>query len=300
MRIPVAVAKSALALVFSLGFAHPCTPVLAQQDLLPRSSRDKQTGIPASIFGTYIHRGEFLLYPFYEYVSDHNKEYNPALFGFGPNEDFRGRYRSSSAQVFVGYGVTDGLAVEMEASYARATLEKSSADTTPTPARIEESGLADLEGQIRMRLTQESGRRPEIFGFLEITAPSQRSKLLIGNSDWDFKPGIGVVRGFSWGTMTVRTAFEYNREQSALKEPAHLDIGETSVEYLRRLSPSWRLNLGFEGGEGGAPDEWELRSGLQWRMTGALLLKLENSVGVSSKAPDWTPHVGLMFSLPRR
>ena len=150
-----------------------------------------------------------------------------------------------------------------------------------------------------MRLTQEKGRAPEIFGFLEITAPSQRNRLLIGTSDWDFRPGIGFVRGFPWGTMTVRTTFEYSREQSALKEPRQLDIGETSVEYLRRLSHAWRLNLAFEGGEGGAPDEWVLRSGLQWRMTRAVLLKLDNSVGLSSKAPDWTPQIGLMFVIPR-
>src|SRR5258706_158517 len=164
------------------------------------------------------------------------------------------------------------------------------------PSKIEESGLGDIEGQIRMRVMQESSRRPEIFGFLEITVPSRKHKLLIGNSDWDLRPGFGFVRGFSWGTMTFRTTFEYSREQSALKEPRNLDIGETSLEYLKRLSRMLRLSLALEGGEGGAPDEWEFRSGLQWRVTDAVFLKLDNSVGLFSKSPDWTPQIGLMFS----
>ncbi|TMQ59374.1 MAG: hypothetical protein E6K76_04715 [Candidatus Eisenbacteria bacterium] len=298
MRLPVF--KPALVLAFGIQLMLcPPKPSLADEGQLPRFLWDREGGVPSSMSGTYIRPRQLLVFPFYEHVSDHNQEYNPAKFGFGRNEDFRGRYGSSSAQMFIAYGVTERLAVELEISYTRATLEKSSSDTTPMPSKIEESGLGDVEGQIRLRLAQESGRRPEVFGFLEITAPSQKNKLLIGNSDWDFRPGVGVVRGFSWGTMTVRTTLEYSKEQSALNEPRQLDIGETSVEYLKRLSHAWRLNLGFEGGEGGAPDEWELRSGLQWRMTRVLLLKLDNSVGLSSKAPDWTPQIGLMFSIPR-
>lgn len=291
------VPKPALVLALALALTHPPS-ALAQSDPLAKSWRDG--GVPTSAFGTYITKGQLLLYPFYEHVTDRNREYNPAVLGFGPNEDFRGEYRSSSAGIFIGYGVTDRLAVEFEMSHTRATLEKSSGDTTPTPARIKESGIGDVEGQVRMLLADQSGRRPEIFAFLEMTAPTLRNRLLIGNSDWDFKPGIGVARGFSWGTMTVRTTLEYNREQSALQEPAHLDIGETSIEYMKRLSSSVRMNLGLEGGEGGAPDEWELRSALQWRMTKILHLKLDNTVGLSPKAPDWTPNVGLMFSSPIR
>jgi len=272
------------------------TPSFAHEGNLPRFLVDREDGIPSSALGIYIQRHQLLVFPSYEHVSDHNQEYNPATLGFGRDEDFRGKFRSASAQIFLGYGLTDRLAFELEASYTRATLEKSPSDTTSTPSKIEESGLGDFEGQIRMRMMRERGRRPEIFGFLEITVPSQRNKLLIGNSDWDFKPGIGFVRGLSWGTMTFRTTFEYTRDQTPVKEPRHLDIGETSIEYLKRLSRAWRLSLALEGGEGGAPDEWEFRSGLQWRMTNAVFLKLDNSVGLFSKAPDWTPQIGLMFS----
>jgi len=252
------------------------------------------------MLGTYIQRGQLLVMPFYEHVSDHNQEYNPGVLGFGPDIDFRGRFDSSSEQVFVAYGFTENLAAEFVASRIRATLHKSPDDPTLMPSRIEESGLDDLEGQVRMRLARERGSRPEIFGFAEIRAPSERNKLLIGNPDWDVRPGVGIVRGFSWGTMTIRSTLEYNREHSALKEPAHVDIGETSVEYLKRLDRAFRLSLAFAGGEGGAPDEWELRSGLQCRLTDAFLLKLDNSVGISSKAPDWTPQIGLMFVKSRK
>jgi len=293
---------SVLGVVLGLGLALAAAPkpALAQPDSLPRHLRDREAGIPTSMLGTYVHRHQLLVLPFYEHVSDRNQEYNTAILGFGLNEDFRGKFRSSSEAIFIAYGLSDKVALEFESAHMRASLEKSPADPTATPSRIEESGLSDLEGQLRIRLADERGRRPEIFGFVEVTAPTQKKKLLIGRKDWDARPGIGFIRGFTWGTMTIWSTFEYNREKSAIQEAAHVDIGETSIEYLRRLSRSWRFSLAFEGGEGGAPDEWELRPALQGRLADGIFLKLINSVGVSSKAPDWTPQIGLMFSLPPR
>jgi hypothetical protein len=57
-----------------------------------------------------------------------------------------------------------------------------------------------------------------------------------------------------------------------------------------------RVFLSFEGGETGALDEWELVPGLQWQLSKSLLFKLDNSIGISSKATDWTLQPGLMFS----
>ena len=258
----------------------------------PDRSRDRGTGIPASMFGTYIECGQLLLFPFVAYARDHDREYNPAGLGFGLAEDFRGRFRSTEVLLFAAYGVTDWLALEFEASRIRATFDKSPSDTSALPARIVESGLADIEGHLRLRVVRETDRRPEVFGFVEITAPSQRRTLLIGDKAWDVRPGLGVVRGFSWGTMTFRTDVEYNRDDH------HLDLGETSIEYLRRLSPSWRLNLAIEGGETGAPDEWELVTGVRWRLRDVLFVKVDNAVGLSSKATDWSPQIGLMLALP--
>ena len=255
-------------------------------------SRDRDNGIPASIFGTYLNRGELLIYPFYAYSQDHDREYQPIKLGYGLIEDHRGRYWDNSQQIFIGYGVTDRIAVEVEAGYIRALLHKDPTDTSATPSRIEESGFADIEGQLRLRLATETDGRPELFGYLELTAPSRRRDVLIGDRLWSLRPGLGLIRGFAWGTMTVRVNAEYNREA------AHWDLGEFSIEYLKRLSPSWRVNLAFEGGETGAFDEWELISGLQWRLSDLVFLKLDNAVGLAPKATDWAPQIGVMFSLP--
>jgi len=266
--------------------------VAAQDDLLPKYLRDRDAGVASSRFGTYIRGGELLVNPFFAYSRDHNLEYQPARLGFGLDQDYRARYRDSQEQIFIGYGVSDWLALEFEAAAIRATFDRSPSDTSATPARIKESGLTDFEGQLRLRLASERPRRPEVFGYLEVTAPSQRAKVLIGDRLWEFRPGVGVIRGFSWGTMTIRVNGEYNREA------AHWDLGEFSVEYLKRLSPAWRVNFAVEGGETGAFDEWVLVSGVQWRLGESVFLKFDNAVGLSSKATDWAPEIGVVFAFP--
>jgi hypothetical protein len=56
--------------------------------------------------------------------------------------------------------------------------------------------------------------------------------------------------------------------------------------------------LGVEGGETGAPDEWIFISGVQWRIADFVLLKLDNALGISSKATDWALQIGGVFSFP--
>lgn len=272
---------SRFALVWIVGVA--ALPKLA-------TAQDRGPGIPTSRFGTYVARGQLLVNPFVAYTTDHNREYQPAQVGYGLAEDFRGRFRSVEGILFVAYGVTDWLAVEFEASRIAATLHKAPTDTSATPGRIEESGLGDVEAQLRVRVAREDGRRPEMFAFLEVTPPSQRNKVLIGNPDWDIRPGIGIVRGFGWGTMTTRVTVEYNHDDRLW------DLGEFSIEYLKRLSPSLRLNLAFEGGETGAMDEWDLVAGLQWRIRHSFFLKLDNAIGLMSKSTDWAPELGILLS----
>lgn len=280
-------------LCFAVALIAAALPATAlAQSNGPDRSRDRGPGIPTSMFGTYIESGQLLLFPFVAYSRDHDREYNPARLGFGLDQDFRGRFQSTEVLLFAAYGVTDWLALELEASHIRATLDKAPNDASSMPARTVESGVADFEGELRLRVARETDRRPEVFGFVEVTAPSHKHDVLIGDKDWDVRPGLGVVRGFSWGTMTFRTDVEYNRDDR------HVDLGETSLEYLRRLSPSWRLNLAIEGGETGAPDEWELVSGVQWRLNDVLLVKADNVVGLFSKATDWSPQIGVMLALP--
>lgn len=192
-----------LAFVLAIGVAGLPNPVEVQDNALPKYLRDRGTGIPTSMFGTYINRGQLLLNPFFAYSLDNNREYQPSKLGFGPEGDLRSKYRDSEGLIFIGYGLTDWLALEFEAAFIRATLEKSPSDNSTTPAKIDESGFGDIEGQLRFRWMRESDHRPEVFSYLEMTAPSQRNKVLIGVPDWDLKPGIGLIRGFSWGTVTL-------------------------------------------------------------------------------------------------
>lgn len=257
----------------------------AAQETVDRT-RDRGTGIPTSMFGTYVDRGEVLIYPFVEYYHDDDAEYSPDELGFGLDQDFRGRYRATEGLIFIGYGVSERLALEFEAAVITAELETAPEDPTGTPDRVEESGLGDVEGQIRWRWSRETDTRPEIFSYFETVFPLQKDKKLIGTPDWEFKLGTGVVRGMSWGTVTIRAAAEYEVEEGSVA------LGEYAVEYLRRVSQRLRLFAGVEGSQ----DELELITEAQIFLRPNVVLKLNNAVGLTSKATDWAPEVGVMFS----
>lgn len=285
MKNPVTRAARMVTLVVAMGAGVPHA-VEAQEGDLPIYLRDRGTGLPTSMFGTYIRKGELLVYPFFEYYHDNDLEYKPAELGYGLDQDFRGRYRASEGLIFISYGLTDWLAVELEAAVISATLEKSANDPSPTPARIKESGLGDVEGQLRFRWMRENDRRPELFGAFEVVAPTQGDRVLIGTPDWEFKAGVGLTKGFRWGTVTLRTEGEYSVEEDKL------ELGEFAVEYLKRLSPSWRVYLGIEGTQ----DEVELITEAQWHVTDFVFFKFNNAFGITSKATDWAPELGVMFS----
>jgi hypothetical protein len=190
-------------------------PAPAQADTLPPRLADRGPGIPASLFGTYLGPRELVIYPFAEYTLDDDREYQPEEFGVGPDVDFRGRFRGTSSQLFVGYGVSDRIALEVEAAHVTAR------------------------------------------------------------------------------TVTVRIAAEWNHAEH---KP---DLGEFAVEYLKRVAPAGRLCLALEGGEGGALDEWDLITGVRWRVVRSVDLKLDNALGLSSKVTDWAPQGGVMIHLER-
>ena len=58
--------------------------------------QDRGTGIPMSIFGTYVRQSELLVYPFYEYYYDSDLEYEPFDFGYSSTKEYRGRYEATS------------------------------------------------------------------------------------------------------------------------------------------------------------------------------------------------------------
>lgn len=258
---------------------------LEAQNAVDRA-RDRGTGIPTSMFGIYVEPGEFLLYPFVEYYMDKDAEYSPDELGYGLDLDFRGKYRATEGLIFLGYGISDRLAVEFEAAVITARQYKAPNDPSAMPSLVEESGLGDVEGQLRWRWRRETANRPEIFSYFETVFPLQKNKRLIGTQSWEFKLGTGFVRGFSWGTTTIRAAVEYDAGEGTGA------LGEYAVEYLKRVSPSFRLFAGVEGSE----DELELITEGQWFLRPNLVLKLNNAFGLTSKATDWAPEIGVMFS----
>lgn len=257
-----------------------------ETDGLPAYLRDRGAGVPTSMFGTYIQKGQWLVYPFFEFYHNREYEYAPEEYGAVGEHLFYGEYEATEELIFLSYGLTDRLAVEFEAALIQAEFEKNARDDSSLAPERSESGIGDVEGQFRYRWIEESLSRPEAFSYLEWVAPTQDEGSLIGTSAIELKLGSGVIRGFGFGTMTVRAAVEYD---GADEEVA---IGELALEYLRRVSSSWRLYAGVEGTQ----DEVELITEVQWHLAPNAMLKMNNAFGVSEKANDWAPEVGLLFS----
>lgn len=281
--------------IAALGLSLFVTPLFAGQlgpdPANPIYLQDRGTGVPTSMLGTYIRKNELIVYPFYEYYRDKDLEYKPEELGAVGDDDFRGRYRAHEALIFVGYGLSDNIAVEFEAAVIDAFFRKSPADTSTLPSEIKESGLGDVEGQIRWRWRRETERRPEWFSYAEFVVPHAKGKPLIGTPGMELKLGTGLTRGFGWGTITARAAVEYSEASSS-----PWDLGEYAVEYLKRLSPKWRLYAGIEG----AQDELSLITEAQWHILPHGFVRFNNGLGLTSKATDWTPELGILFTFPVR
>lgn len=250
--------------------------------------KDRGPGIPTSMFGTYIQKGEWVVYPFFEYYLDNNLEYSPNEFGFSLDQDYRGRFRATEGLVFLGYGLTDRLALEAEVAIIHASLQRSPDDLSGMPDRLTESGLGDVQMQLDWMWSRETEHRPGFFSYAELVFPHHRTKYLIGTPDLETKAGIGLIKGFRWGTITVRAAVE--------QAGGHFDLGEFAVEYYRRLSRSFCVYAGFEG----VQDEIEFIAEVQWWLSETVRFKINNGFGLTSKATGWAPEIGLMISFPKR
>lgn len=259
--------------------------IMAQD--LPYFLQDRGTGIPLSQFGTYIQSGEMLIYPFYEYYYDKNLEYEPAEFGHSSIEELRGQYKAHEGLIFFAYGFSDRLALEFEAGIIRAQLTKAENDPSIPPNKISEYGLNDVEGQVRWRWNFEKENTPEFFTYFEYVLPTGKKNSLIGTSNWEFKLGTGVVKGFRWGTMTARLSVEYDTGEKKLGS------GEYALEYLKRISRHFRFFVMIEGTE----DEIVLIPEIQWFITPQIFFKLANGFALTSKATDIAPEIGIMFSV---
>lgn len=255
------------------------------QEGLPYFLQDRGTGIPLSMFGTYINKGEFIIYPYYEYYHDQDAEYKPEELGYDLAQDFRGRYRAHEGLIFVSYGISDRLALEFEAAVIAATQYKADDDTSEMPDKVEESGLGDVESQLRWRWTEETASSPEVFSYYETVFPLQKDKKLIGTSDWELTLGTGLMKGFRWGTATLRLATEYDAAENKV------ELGEYALEYLKRVSRLFRFYIGVEGSQ----DEVELITDLQLHVSPYAFIRINNAFGMTSKTTDYAPELGVLF-----
>ncbi|HVT04010.1 MAG TPA: hypothetical protein VHL58_11635 [Thermoanaerobaculia bacterium] len=273
--------------LFTLSLLYAVPSSLFAQEV-PSYLRDRGPGIQTSIFGTCVTRGELLVSPFVEYYADHNFEYKPAELGYGLEQDFRGKYRATEGLLFLGYGVTDRLAIEVEAAVIKATLTKSPKDPSPMPAKLSQSGQGDMQMQLDYLLSKESATRPAVFSYFEVDFPSNRRKLLIGSTGYELIAGAGLTRGFRWGTVTGRASFSHGDGKT--------EFGEWAFEYLKRVSSRWRVYAGVEGTQ----DELELNLQAQWHINDRVYVRLNNGFGLTSKTVDLAPDLGIVFSLGGR
>ena len=75
---------------------------------------------------------------------------------------------------------------------------------------------------------------------------------------------------------------------------SRFDAGEYALEYLKRLSPGWRVYVGVEG----VQDEVVLITEGQWHVSKRAFVRVNSAWGLTSKAPDWAPEIGIVFALP--
>lgn len=258
----------------------------------PERLVDRGPGVPTSLFGTYIEAGQWMLYPFLEYEANDDEEYTPQELGFPRpgfvgEEEFFGKATQEEVVLFLGYGINDALAFEFEAElYASATLDKSPLDTSPVPGRIEESGFAGAEAQLRWMWRNETPERPALYSFFEVEFPFQDSKVLIGARDVELASGIGFIRGYSWGTLNGRVSLAYDGEEDKF------ELGEYAIEYLKRLNDRWRLVATLEGED----DEIALIGEAQLTLRPGAILKLNSGFGLTEKAVDFAPEIGVLFT----
>ena len=68
------------------------------------------------------------------------------------------------------------------------------------------------------------------------------------------------------------------------------------MEYIRRLGPHWRVYAGVEGTQ----DELSAIGEVQWHLNRHIVIKANTGIGLTSKATDFAPEIGILFSLPMK
>jgi len=91
-------------IVIAGSLLHNPSAVFAQEKL-PDYLQDRGTGVPSSMFGTFIPHRALITYLYFEYYLDHDMEYKPAELGYGLDRDYRGKFNAAEGLLSIGYGL---------------------------------------------------------------------------------------------------------------------------------------------------------------------------------------------------
>ena len=269
-----------------LVLAFLAVPSVSFAEELPSYLADRGRGVPTSLFGTYIEEGEFVVYPMYEYYSDKDEEYEPSEFGINDTTEYFAETTENEFLIFFGYGLTEDIILEFEAAvHTSKEFNRDPDDLSGTDDKIEESGLGDVEGQVRWRWNRETETTPEYFSYFEYVLPLQEDDLIIGTQDWEFVLGFGAIKGLSWGNLTGRMSIAWDGGEKKVA------LSEYALEYLNRMSSTWSVVAAIEGED----DEVTFIGETQHALSDSATLKLNLGVGITSKATDIAPEVGVLF-----
>src|SRR5438093_4049763 len=101
-----------------------------------------------------------------------------------------------------------------------------------------------------------------------------------------FTAGVNITKGFPFGTFMVKIGAFYSTGEGKL------ELGEYGIEYVKRLSDKWRLVAAVEGDQ----DEVQAILEVQYQVMPNITIKLNSGFGLTSKAPEFAPEIGVLFS----
>ena len=254
---------------------------------LPVYLRDRGRGVSTTLSGTYVRDGELLIIPIYEFGLNNDDIYTPSELGFTGEEEFVGKSEEQNYVLVIAYGLSDSFAIELETVlYTSTKLKTDPDDQSGTPDEIVEDGLGDVATKFTWRWIEETAEGPELYGFFEIEYPLHKDNVLIGNRDWVFVPGIGMIKGYAWGTLKGRFSFEYSLEDD------QLEAGEYGIEYLKRHSAVWRTAAILEGAGDAISGIFEA----QWFIKSDVFAKFNIALGLTKPADDYGYETGVVMS----
>ncbi|MGI9543327.1 MAG: hypothetical protein ACR2MX_08715 [Cyclobacteriaceae bacterium] len=245
---------------------------------------DRGNGMATSQNGVYVEKHDFVVAPFYQYSYSKDKDYVPSEFGFNSDEEFTGKSIDYDGILYVGYGINDWLMIEGRGGIVGARQYRNKADDSGFPEMISEHAVGDVEAQVRWRYGKETEKRPEVYSYLDFVFPFDKEKTIIGTQNLEVKFGTGVIKGFSWGTISARASLQYIEGENVV------ETGIYAIEYLKRINNRLRIYVGIEGEQ----DDIGIAGDLQVFLAPWIFTRISNSFGLTPKATDYAVSFGVV------